>query len=90
LLKIVQSSDNKKTLVSTQPPRDRRCKLCLGGIYGCYGRDACIKFIEGSFDWKLKVLIHFLRVKSDVRAASLPLHSIYFFPEALHIEGVIV
>jgi hypothetical protein len=48
-----------------------------------------INFIEGSFDLKLKVVIHFLRVKSDWRAASLPPNCI-FFPEALHIEGVVV
>ena len=82
MLKIVQSSDNKKLRCRHSPPGPggRRCKLCPGGIYGCYGRDARINFIEGSFDWKLKVVIHFLRVKSDWRAASLPPHSIYFFP----------
>ena len=62
MLKIVQKSDNK-TLGS---------KLNPGLIYGSYGRDARINFREGSFDWKLKGLVHILRVKSDRRVAIPP------------------
>ena len=38
-------------------------KLCTEGIYGSYGSDARIDFREDSFDLKLKVLVHFLRLK---------------------------
>jgi hypothetical protein len=55
--------------------------LCPGGIYSSYGRDACINFREGSFDWKLKVLVHFSRVKSNCRAGNLLPH-VLFFPHA--------
>jgi hypothetical protein len=32
-------------------------------MYGSYEGDARINFIQGSFDWKLKVLVYVLRVK---------------------------
>ena len=71
MLKIVQRSYNKIP-GSTKPPRsgDRRYKLCPGGIYGSYRKDARINFREGSFDWKLKVLVHFLKLRRDQRASS--------------------
>jgi hypothetical protein len=37
--------------------------LCLGGLFGSHGRNARINFTEGSFNWKLKVLVQFLSVK---------------------------
>ena len=43
-------------------------------MYGSYERDARINFIEGSFDWKLKVLVHFLRVK---RVKLAPPHALF-------------
>ena len=72
LLKIVQKSDNKNSCVDTPPPqgRGRRCKYCSGGIYGSYGRYARINFREGSFEWKLKDVVHFLHVKKYQRATS--------------------
>ena len=40
--------------------------------------DACVSFWEDSFDSKLKVLVHFLRVKRDRRATSPhPLHALF-------------
>ena len=39
---------------------DTPCKLWVGGIYSSYRRDACTNFRDGSFEWKLKVLVHFL------------------------------
>jgi hypothetical protein len=48
-------------------PIKRRCKLCPGRISGCYGRNARKNFKEGSFDWKLKVLVQLLKVKRDWR-----------------------
>ena len=62
-------------------PGSRRCKLCPGGIYGSYGGDARINIKEGSFDWKLKVLVHFLSVKRYWRATS-SLHLNPIFPNA--------
>ena len=69
------------------------CKLCSGGIYGSYrrdarinfgegiygfyGRKACMNFREDLFDWKLKVLVQFFRVKRDWRANSPPTHPIF-------------
>jgi hypothetical protein len=44
------------------------------GIYCSYERDARINFREGSFDWKLKVLVHFLRVK---RVKLAPTHALF-------------
>jgi len=67
LLKIVQRSYNKNFRFN-----DRCCKLCPGGIYGFYGREAPIDFKEGSFDWKLKILFYFLKFKRDRRATSPP------------------
>ena len=58
--------------------RGKGYKLCPGGIHGSYGRNARINFREGSFDWKLKVLVHFLSANRYLRATS-PLH---FFPNA--------
>jgi hypothetical protein len=81
LLKILQCQHNPPG------PRDRHCMLCPGGIYGSYGRDACINFREGSFDWKLKVLAHFSRVKSDWRAGSLLPH--VFFSQMHQIKILI-
>jgi hypothetical protein len=72
-LKIVQRSDKKNSHVNTIPPPQgwgRRCKYCSRGIYGSYGRHACINLREGSFEWKLKVVVHFLRVKKEQRATS--------------------
>ena len=54
-----------KTPVRTKPSRTRhkRYNLCSGAIYDSYGRDTRISFREGSFGYKLKVLVHFKRVK---------------------------
>ena len=73
---IVKRSDNKNSGVDTPPPPPgpggRRCKLSSRGIYGSHERDACLNFRDGSFNWKLKVVVHFLRVKRDPRATSHP------------------
>ena len=42
------------------------------------GRDARKNFRDGSFDWKLKVLVQFFRVKRDWSATSPPPRP--FFP----------
>jgi hypothetical protein len=56
--------DRKNSGVNTTPrAQGKAFKLCPKGMYGSQERDACINFIEGSFDWKFKVLVHFLRVK---------------------------
>ena len=47
------------------------------GAYCFYERDARINFGECSFDLKLKVLVHFLRVKRDLGTNSLPLFMPY-------------
>ena len=60
----------------------RRCKLSPRGIYGFYGRNTRIRFREGSFDWKLKVLVHFLSVKRYWMVTSFPLLPNLFFPNA--------
>jgi hypothetical protein len=72
LLKKFLRLDNKKSGVDTAPkgPGAGVLKLCPEGLFGSIKRDASINFIEGSFDWKLKVLIHFLRVKRDRRVTS--------------------
>ena len=73
LLKIVQRSFLKKTLGSTHTPPGpggRLSKFCPGGIYGSYRRDTHINLREGSFDWKLKVLVRFLRIKRDQEVIS--------------------
>jgi hypothetical protein len=64
-LNIVQRSDNKNSGVQTTPqvPEGRHCKLCPGTVCGSHERDARINFTEGSFGWKLKVVVHFLRKK---------------------------
>jgi len=76
LLKIVQRSDKE----NSHGPSGLRAGIViyvLGGIHGSNGRNACINFEKGSFDWKLKVLVHFLRVKRDWRAnSSLILHTL--------------
>ena len=56
------------------PLRDRGkgCKLYPRDIYDFYGRSSRINFGEGRFDWKLKVLVPFLRVKSHQRVTSHP------------------
>jgi hypothetical protein len=75
-LKIVQGQI-KKTLVSTHPPRARGVGIVrhVLGLYAVLMRDARINFREGSFEWKFKVVVHFLRVKKDRRASpSCPPH----------------
>ena len=73
LSKIVERSDEKLWCRHTpRGPRGRRCKLRPGGIYGSYGRDTRRNLRQGSFCWKLKVLVHFLRVKGDRRSDSPP------------------
>jgi hypothetical protein len=84
LLKIVQRSFNKKSSVNTTP-RGRHCKLCPGGIYGSYRWNAFINFREGSSDWKLKVLVYFLRVNRD-QGVTRPSPSMSFFPRCIQKE----
>ena len=68
----------RKTPVLIQHPRagGRHCKLWPGGLYDSYERDVGINVREGSFDWKVKVLAHFLLVKRYPRATS-PLPRIF-------------
>ena len=54
--------------------------LCPGVVSGSYERDARINFGEGSFEWKLKALVHFIRLKIDRKANA---------PPALHVFGFI-
>ena len=46
------------------------------------GRNTHINFREGSFDWKLKVLVHFLSITRYWRVASSPPPQTSFFPDA--------
>ena len=41
-------------------------------MWGSYGRNARTNFKRSSFDWKLKVVVHFSRVKCDQRAVNSP------------------
>ena len=73
MLKIVQRSDKKKIRCQQSPPwpGSKRCKLCLGGMWGSYGRNSRTNSKKSSFDWKLKVVVHFSRLKCDQRAVNL-------------------
>ena len=54
-----------------QEPVNRRCKLCPEGIFGSYGRGGRMNFRVGSLDLKSKILVLFLRVKSDQMTRNL-------------------
>ena len=47
------------------------------GRYGSYRKDTRTKYREGSFDLKLKVIVYFLRVKSNRSLATPPQDSLY-------------
>ena len=71
LLQVIQKLDNENSGIDTAPPhraggRGRRRKLCPGGLYGSYEREARINLTEDSFDLKLKVLVQFLRIKKMI------------------------
>ena len=52
------------------------------GYVGSYGRNARTNFKRSSFDWKLKVVVHFSRVKCDQRAVKPPLPDALFLSNA--------
>jgi hypothetical protein len=59
-LKIVQRSYNKGSRVETNPQSQGARVVSYARVYlRFYGRDGCVNFRGGSFDWKLKVLILF-------------------------------
>ena len=58
-VKQLKGRITKLRCYTTPRAPSRRCKLYPWGIYGSYERDARKNFQEGSFDWKLKVLVNF-------------------------------
>ena len=84
LLKIVRisGSENSWGWHNSLEPGGSRCKLYPWGILGSYERGGLINFRGGLFDWKLKVLVSFLGVKSDRRKSP---HTHLLFPK--HIRS---
>ena len=73
----------------TQSPRARGKVLCAmpRGHMRPYVRGGCINFRDGCIDWKLKVLVTFLRVIKSDRRVSTPTS---FPPDIPNLETAIV
>ena len=68
LFRVLVTIEPGRSLLHSSLPRTVRTKL----------KDARTNFREGSFDWKLKVVVGFFRVKRDRRATRPPPHRALF------------